>query len=193
MHDYHATPLRATIDTAAFIHRFHNAPRFEQCCRECPCYGARWGCPPHDRDWLATLRQFGHVLIAGTKITPVGHDIPLSEAHNLMRPELHKLNSFLLDMERHTAGMALGFAGKCELCGDEPCTRRGGHPCRHPELVRPSLESVGFDVDATCRELLHEELLWGRDGHLPPHLIIVGALFHQTSNFPENPDQTINL
>ncbi len=176
--DYTTEALEATIGSHEFIADFANPERFIECCRQCPAFGRRWGCPPHDRDWLAELAGYRCVTLLGTKITPHDAALPADAAYGLMLPETTALNSRLLDMEKETGGRALGFAGKCPYCGDQPCTRPQGQPCRHPELVRPSLESVGFDVDRTCRELLHVPLQWSRDGHLPPYLVIVGALFH---------------
>ena len=51
-----------------------------------------------------------------------------------------------------------------------------GKPCRHPEQLRHSLESVGFDVVAISRDLLGLELEWSKDGSLPKHLTLVTAL-----------------
>lgn len=176
--DYITKGLEATIGCHEFIADFANPQRFEQCCRECPAYGRWWGCPPHDIDWNEKLAAYSRVLIVGTKITPRNTSLPADVSLDLMRPETDKLNRRLLDMEREQNGTALGFAGKCPYCGELPCTRPQGLPCRHPELVRPSLEAVGFDVERTCRELLGVPLQWSSDGNLPPYLVIVGALFH---------------
>ena len=175
--DYLTEHLSATVDTRHYMENYRDTARFEALCRECRAYGHRWGCPPHDCDWAARLRSFPHVFIAGTKITPHAHDIPADEAFSLLEPETKKLNNLLLAKEAETRGLAFGFAGKCPYCPGMKCTRTEGKPCRHPELVRPSLESVGFDVAATARDLLGVELAWGRDGMLPPYLVIVGAVF----------------
>ena len=59
-------------------------------------------------------------------------------------------------------------------------TRPLGLPCRHPELVRPSLEAYGFDISRTTNELFGIELLWGKDGMLPKYLTLVCGFFHNS-------------
>ena len=55
-------------------------------------------------------------------------------------------------------------------------------PCRHPELVRPSLEACGFDIARTTSELFGIELKWGTDGSLPEYLTLVCGFFHNAEN-----------
>ena len=55
-------------------------------------------------------------------------------------------------------------------------------PCRHPELVRPSLEACGFDIAHTPSELFGIELKWGTDGSLPEYLTLVCGFFHNAEN-----------
>ncbi len=80
----------------------------------------------------------------------------------------------LYEMERETLGSRC-FTFRCVLC-PEGCTRPEGKPCRHPERLRHSLESVGFDIVAMTRELLGIDLEWSTDGTLPKHLSLVTAL-----------------
>ena len=54
--------------------------------------------------------------------------------------------------------------------------------CRHPELVRPSLEACGFDIAHTTSELFGIELKWGTDGSLPEYLTLVCGFFHNAEN-----------
>ena len=55
-------------------------------------------------------------------------------------------------------------------------------PCRHPELVRPSLEACGFDIARTTSELFGIELKWGSDGLMPEYLTLVCGFFHNAEN-----------
>ena len=50
-------------------------------------------------------------------------------------------------------------------------------PCRHPEQMRHSLESVGFDISKTASQLLGMELKWATGIELPEYLVLVTALF----------------
>lgn len=82
----------------------------------------------------------------------------------------------LYDLERLTPGSRI-FTGRCRLCRPQECSRVHGAPCRHRRELRHSLESVGFDVVKCASELLGIELQWGRDGHLPPYLTLITAIF----------------
>lgn len=68
------------------------------------------------------------------------------------RKERRRMHRFLTGLER-TAFLdgyykALGLgAGPCRFCRVCDTTKR----CRFPELARPSMESCGIDVYATCR------------------------------------------
>jgi predicted metal-binding protein len=81
----------------------------------------------------------------------------------------------LYEMEREVPGSRC-FTFRCVLC-PEGCTRPQGRPCRHPDKLRHSLESVGFDIEAMTRDLLDIHLEWSHDGSLPKHITLVTALF----------------
>ena len=50
------------------------------------------------------------------------------------------------------------YVGTCLYCPEGTCTRPEAKPCRHPELVRPSLEACGFDIAHTTSDLFGIEL-----------------------------------
>ena len=81
----------------------------------------------------------------------------------------------LYEMERQVPGSRC-FTFRCVLC-PEGCTRPQGKPCRHPERLRHSLESVGFNLEAVTRDLLGIDLEWSTDGALSKHITLVTALF----------------
>lgn len=167
----------AELDTHEYIAGFRDIDRFVQLCRQCANYGRRHGCPPFVDDTLDRVGRYNRVRLLGVKITPAEQHIPLSAADELMLPVVLQMNSHLLNLERQLHGMACGFVGSCPHC-DEPCSRIDGLPCRHPELVRPSLEAMGFDMVKTSSQLLGIEIQWGRDGMLPDYLMLVCGLFY---------------
>ena len=71
-------------------------------------------------------------------------------------------------------GAAVLTTGGCMLCA--ACTRPAGRPCRHPEAVGYSLESLGCDVGAAARGELGWELLWPRRDRLPRYLTLLCAV-----------------
>ena len=70
----------------------------------------------------------------------------------------------------------------CPYCGDEPCARISGQPCRHPDWVRPSLEAYGFDIALTAHNLLGIDLKWSQRGLVPEYLTLVGGIFYNTNS-----------
>ncbi len=176
--NYDVQEVVAVVDRDRYVREFRDVPTFEACCKQCPNYGNRWGCPPFDHDTLQDLLPYEKVKIIGVKITPHDEKLPLSQAQSLMRPEIERVNKRLLEMEREKGGLAFGFVGDCPYCNGAPCARLHGEPCRHPQVVRPSLEAFGFDIGKTTRELLGIEIQWSRDKRMPKFLTLVCGLFY---------------
>ena len=177
-YEYSVQDFTASLATDEYINRFRDADRFMQFCRQCPNYNNSWACPPFNRNLEKELRQFKNVLLIASKIIPVDKDIPISESRTLIRTERKRLASRLLDMERQYGGRAFSYAGSCLYCPLDSCTRQSALPCKHPELVRPSLEAYGFDIGRTTSELFGIDLLWGIDGKIPEYLTLVCGFFH---------------
>ncbi len=182
MIEYNIEEYTATIGVKEFIRLFRNEEVVRGYCRECDNYGRSWGCPPFDFDVEERLRHYDNVKIVATKITPHEQGLPLNAAQELMLPERHRLDKWLLEMEQRHNGLTCSYVGKCLYCANENCTRVCGLPCRHPDKVRPSLEAYGFDVSLISQELFGIALQWSKDGLLPEYLVIVCALFY---NVPE--------
>lgn len=170
------------IAVADYVARFRDGDRFLECCRQCPNYLKSWGCPPFDFDQLGYLSQWRNARLWAVKITPHEQGLLISAAQDFIRPERIRIERAQLEMERQYGGRSFAYVGKCLYC--DSCTRPQGEPCRHPELVRPSLEAFGFDIGKTLSELFGIELQWGRDGHMPPYLTLVSAFLHNHPTLP---------
>jgi predicted metal-binding protein len=177
MIDYSVEEFTASIAVDEYIRRFRDVATIGGC-HSCDNYGRSWGCPPFDFDVEERLRQYDEVQLIALKITPKESALPIAVAQELILPERKQLDGRLLEMERQYNGLVCSYVGECYYCAEESCSRLCGAPCRHPHLVRPSLEAYGFNVARTMHELFGMELQWGKDGVLPDHLIIVCALFH---------------
>lgn len=176
--NYTAQDFTATISTEEYINRFRDADRFMECCRQCSNYNKMWACPPFTHNLENEMRGYSNILLVATKITPESAEVPLSEALRFIRPERMRIEKRLLEMEKTYGGRSFAFAGTCLYCAPDTCTRLRGLPCRHPDLVRPSLESYGFDIGRTATELFGIDLQWSRNAFLPPYLTLVCAFFH---------------
>ena len=196
---YRAEDFSVTIPVADYIARFRDAERFEGCCRTCPNYGRSWGCPPFDFDVEEYLTRYSRALLIATKIVPEQGGLPIAEAKRLIHPERQRLERRLLEMERRYGGRSFAYVGSCLYCPDGTCTRPEGNPCRHPELVRPSLEACGFDIGRTTSELFGIELKWGADGKMPEYLTVScgnrkiqkGSLYSEPFSFRNDPPMPV--
>ena len=65
-------------------------------------------------------------------------------------------------------------AGRCLVC--ERCARRDAQPCRFPEKLRYSLESLGANVGALVADKLGAPLQWGTKDAPPEYFVLVGAM-----------------
>ena len=167
--NYDIEEFVAEIDRDSYVREFRDVATFEACCQQCPNYGNRWGCPPFDHDTLQDLLPYEKVMIMGVKLTPHDTKMPMEQVYDLMRPELEQLNRRLLELEREKNGLACGFVGKCERCGNA-----------HPDVVRPSLEAYGFNVSETASKLLGIDMVWSKGKNVPRYLTLVCGLFYSS-------------
>ena len=147
-----------------------------------PNYGRSCGCPPFRFDVGEYFAEYTSALLVATKITPLVPNLPISDSMTLIRAERIRLEQRLLEMEHQYDGRAFTYVGSCLYCPKGTCTRTDGKPCRHPNLVRPSLEACGFDIVRTTSELFGIELKWGEEGRLPEYLTLVCGFFHNADN-----------
>lgn len=170
------TELReVTLPMAEYIRNCRDAERVQGYCRSCRNYGRHWGCPPYDRDIAAELAQYDIATLVCLKITFADKQLTLEEAFRLLQPERLRLEELVRSRESG-GGRAFGLAGMCPYC-KESCARVAGLPCRHPELVRSSLEAYGFDVVRTAELLFNLPIRWSSDGKVPEYLTFVVGYF----------------
>lgn len=176
----------ATISMDEYIRRFRDAERVAGYCRECPNYGCRWGCPPFDYSVEDELLRYREVLLVAARIYPEEKHLPMEIGMRCLTPVRLELEQMVRRLETILDGRAMGLAGQCAYCNiqqdgshtDMPCAKSKGQPCRHPELVRPSLEAWGFDISRTTEELMQIPILWSRDGLTPEYFTLVCGVFH---------------
>lgn len=174
--------LKREIPCSDFLNGFVDIPRFSACCAQCGSYGAKWTCPPYDFDPMSVWLRYSSILLYEKKViipeeeqekrrTP---DELKRDYNALLKPVKAELLDELFMLEREYEGSMALSAGGCDLC--EACTRKDGLPCRDPQHLRWSVESIGGDVLKASAELFGESILWAEEGRLPEHFIIMGAL-----------------
>ncbi len=167
-----------TISLGEYMAVYRDEQKFMEYCRQCPNYARLWSCPPFDDCKDRIFRDYSQITIFASIITPDSNDIPLAQSSEIIIPERKRLERILLEMEYRYTGYAFAYAGSCLNCPQDTCTRPSGGRCRHPQLVRPSLEAYGFDIGKTTTTLLGIDLCWSTDGRIPPYLTLVTAIMH---------------
>jgi predicted metal-binding protein len=167
------------ISVEEYLARFHRPEEVWGYCHACSNYGKQWGCPPFDFDIVGQLTKYDSLLLTATKISLIDRKLSSCEVEDILLHERIRLEERLLGLERTLDGLACTFIGRCLHCGAEQCSRLSGTPCRHPELVRPSLEAYGFDVAKTLSELFAINLQWSSNGSLPDYLTLTCGVFYK--------------
>ena len=172
------------IDVQDFIENCVDVAYFTECCSKCPNYGKTWSCPPYDFDPLDIWNQYRTFLITAKKvITPpellektytleeiirIGAELTMGAFTNVD-------DEMVLLKEKFPGSRVIG-GGKCMLCGQDGCARLSGEPCRFPDKMTYSIESLGGNVEKVLDRYFNEKIYWGADGHLAPSYIRVGGL-----------------
>lgn len=174
---------RAILPFRAFSERYHDEA-VEEACRACDNHGKNWSCPPLAPDMLERLSEAcGTIEIVCYRASLEEHADALrghATIERFKRSVLHATRSTMVDLllqaERSHPGSITFFPGSCGSCGIENCARAGGLPCMRPQLVRPSLEALGYDLTALVEDLFDLSFCWASEGELPSHYLLVGAL-----------------
>ena len=179
------THLTTALPRAEYVRDYRDTARFTSYCAQCGQYGRRWSCPPYDFDVEKRVEQYETVVIIGTKITfekTLQQVYPTAQERNQISNDAMRYAGKVMQRqhekwEAQYPGSYSFISANCFLCGDTPCARLEGKMCRHPERMRHSLESCGFDIGKTATSLLGIDLKWARGNELPEYLMLVTALF----------------
>lgn len=165
----------------AFIEKYQDKEKFIVFCRECHNYGNRWSCPPLSMNTEDFLQQFSQIYLFGTQViyteeTRSSADTK-EKVQNITRTSLQTVKQHMqtniLHTEKQTPGSVSFASGSCSIC--PVCTRPENKPCRHPDKMRHSLDSFGFDLTAITQDLMQVSLQWSH-GELPEYYLLVHAL-----------------
>ena len=88
------------------------------------------------------------------------------------------LTAELFGREEEVPGSQSLSAGSCRICGFDNCARKNGEPCRFPDQLRYSIESLGGNVGLTCTKLLGVPLQWMEESKVPDYFVLVGGLLY---------------
>jgi predicted metal-binding protein len=179
---YTTEKLENSCPMDIFIRKYVDVPRFLECCKMCPNYNKKWSCPEFNFDQLSYWKQFKEIHLLGTKMildeSMRGSEYENPEINNyitiMIASEKGRLMQVIWDMEKKIPGSRGLFAGDCKLC--KSCAKKEGKPCRNPDLMRYSVESIGGNVQAVTEELLGTQIRWVENGIIPPYFTLVCGL-----------------
>ncbi len=174
--------LNACIPVERFLENYVDVPKFLGACSQCPNYGKVGSCPPYDFDVPGYWRNYKtlHLTVAQAfteeeeRLREYSGEALNAQIEKRFRTMRREMDSRLENQERQTPNSRMLSAGKCIQCADCACAH--GLPCRFPEKIRYSVESLGGDVCALLRDLFQVEILWAANGHLPEYFVLVGGL-----------------
>jgi len=177
--------LCVETEVKELMHSYRDAEKFIGYCKECNRYNACWACPPFDFNADEYLAPYKVAYIIGTKIVLdkeainkyQGFDECKEISYKIMKEARKSIDGNLLELEKQYPKSKAFFAGFCQICRERECMRAIGKPCIFSERVRPSLESLGFDVSLISTELLNIEMKWSKNGILPEYFTLVSGFF----------------
>ncbi|NLY36188.1 MAG: hypothetical protein GX046_03010 [Tissierellia bacterium] len=137
--------MRALIEEAFFPERVLDY------CSRCENYNMHFACPNHQFNISALLNRYPFVLV-------ISHNLPVNIDEYYYWRDI--IDPILMGYENKLMGQSL-LAGSCRNC--DFCFNKGAQDCEFPQLLRYSLESLGFDLSALLAQFFNEELNFRTD------------------------------
>lgn len=164
-----------TVKVDDYLKNYVNVEEFLGYCRNCKNYEKVWSCPSYDFNPEDYWKEYDELLVVARKII-FDEDVDIPGSYEIMLEVKQDMSRELYEMEKAYPGSVSLSAGSCNLCEKDGCNRLVGEPCRHPDLMRYSIESIGGDVGRTVSKLMGYELEWIEEGKVPSYYVLVGGL-----------------
>lgn len=172
------------ILSADYARDFVDVDRFIECCKMCPNFGAKWGCPPYAFDVKKKYWEnykYLHLFAFRMNLEDdlIEHGMTREEIDELVLRIRHQnyilASKWILSVERENPGSFALDGGHCAKC--KRCTRPKGKPCRHEDDIRPAIDAIGGNLVKTAEDIFKTKILWIENGKAPEYfLFIVGLL-----------------
>ncbi len=124
----------------------------EMCAADkCRSYDRNWSCPP-GCGTLEELEQRAKGYIRGILLQSTGDledDFDFESMAATEKRHKNQFFAFVRQIQDEFPGCFPMGSGACTLC---PVCTYPDAPCRHPELVYPSMEACGLMVSQVCRD-----------------------------------------
>lgn len=187
---YTTERYEAVVSVDHYLEKYVDVETFLQACKACPNYEKIWSCPSYDFDVIEYWKKYNTLELVAIKIifdeAVAGKQLTKEEQEDITKNSIWEvkaqLSAELYEKEKALPGSISLSAGSCTLCKDADalsegfCTRLEGKPCRFPDKMRYSIESLGGNVGATLSELMEIELEWIQEGRIPSYFVLVSGL-----------------
>ena len=127
---------------------------FSELCKKCRNYDKKYSCPPKSPDFPSICQKEGLFIVlfkcdlTQIKNTPEFNKIRI--ANSIMKSRIDKLMRKLeTDFNNKLKFLS---SGSCRLC--KKCNLEKNLPCKYPQKMRFSLESIGINVEKITRSFL---------------------------------------
>ena len=183
MEDYIIEMHELTTNLDDFYQRYVDLEYTDKKCSQCSSYGYNWSCPSFNFDVNEIWGKYANIKLYFTKITFTDEfkkrNLSFKEFREysirLFQTEKRKILKKMLDEEKRLNGLFL-TCGPCVLC--IPCEKLNENPCKHPELMRYAVESVGVKVVECVRDYFDVEAQWITHTSNPDYHIFLNAILY---------------
>lgn len=156
---------------------FRDIEKFLEYCKSCQAYNVVYSCPPFEDDVSTYLDDYKFSNLVAAKISfseeekkiYVGKDKVRAYSSEIIISVKNSLHNRMLKIEGEIENSLYLAMGSCKECS--PCERVKNRPCAHPERMRRSSESVGYDIGAILDNYFDIEMQWSVD-KLPDHYVL---------------------
>ncbi len=126
---------------------------------------------PSEDDWTS---ESGRMAVKGQ--IKNGGDGDRFNINKLIDGSIAGMSEELVNLEQVYPGSHALLPGRCMVCGVGNCSRAEGLPCRFPEKMHHSMESMGGDIGKTITDMFGIEMKWIENDELPDYFIQLGGL-----------------
>jgi len=187
---YTTERYEAIVSVDHYLDKYVDVDTFLQACKACPNYEKIWSCPTYDFDVIEYWKKYKTLELTAIKIifdeAVAGKKLTKEEQEEITKNSIWEVKAQLAEelyeREKAVPGSISLSAGSCTLCkgagahAEGFCSRLKGEPCRHPDKMRYSIESLGGNVGTTLSELMEIELEWIQEGRMPSYFVLVSGL-----------------
>ncbi len=180
--DYEVKRQTKTLTTNELFDRFANFERVHGFCKECPRYNTNFSCSPVDIDIKDYVLGYDYADVTVTQLffKKEDYERPYTEDefNEILKNTFYKEKQKTVDeikKEEESLEHANRVTGSCNICSRK--CRDLYDECQHPDLIRYSVSSLGFDSTKILKDLFNIDLILIDKG-LPKYLNNVSFLLY---------------